>query len=128
MKPSTVQLARAAGPLAEAIARLGATDHDRRPFVIVEDTVTKKFVQYAGSRLRRPFLDVPTVQLTAPALAKLATLAQETGGTRSGRGQYQWEGVDVVAIGLRVLAEVHDLPSFAELRIREETTNEPEAS
>jgi len=47
VKKISVLLRDLRGPLVLALEELLASDLERRPFVIVEDTVTKKFVQFA---------------------------------------------------------------------------------
>lgn len=45
--------------LKAALERLSTQDNDLRPYVIVEDTVTKRFIQFAGSFGRPLLIDVP---------------------------------------------------------------------
>lgn len=66
MKRVVTTLRELAAPLERALEELVSSDLERRPFVIVEDVVTKRFVQFA--RLYKPktgelLFDVPMLQI-----------------------------------------------------------------
>lgn len=116
--------------IVEALDRLLQAPLEHRCFVIVNDLIMDRFVQF-GVRLNRRvlFLDLPYVALEnidperSAAVRRLFTLAD--------RDEHAFvREVSSATIGaelaMRVLREVHLLPEFAQLKIVEESSTAPE--
>jgi hypothetical protein len=84
-----------------------------RPFVIVQDTVTEKFVQFAGSMEEGAFLDVPALGIMAQIYPVPLNAIHN---------------VDVAVEQAVLYLKMQGLPEFAELRVSFETTQEDEPS
>ena len=52
-------------PLQAALEELWVALEARKPYIIVEEVISKRFIQYYGSRERRPILDIPRGQLSS---------------------------------------------------------------
>lgn len=61
-----------------ALDRLLARQHQGEPYVVIEDTLTKKFVQFAVDK-QGIFVDIPTLSLTEPELKRAALLFSRAG-------------------------------------------------
>jgi hypothetical protein len=106
------------------------------PFVIFEDTKTKKFVQFAGSTREQLLLDLPSIALSPPELERAKKLFAEYGvkleqipfsnykggpitGIESGFIMKLGKDVENAAeITLRVFSEVYLLPSNFKLGVQ----------
>jgi len=99
-----------ATPLLAALKRLAASPLVFRCFVIVEDTVTNRFVQFAVSDGERLLFDVPSQRLDSQTYT-VPICKKNIGGAH--------EGVELAQAFLR--NELR-LPGNAVLRIREEST------
>jgi len=118
-----VKLSDAEVQIVAALRRLQQTPAKHRPFVIVEDTVTDKFVQFRGSDGDPLLLDLPTNELSSEAARRAATMLKHNGSPDFPAYQADCQTVEWGArVAMRVLREVHELPEFAELRILEETS------
>ncbi len=61
------------GPLIRAsLESMLATPESQRPFVVVQDTVTKHFVQFCGSLERGVMFDVPALGIVADPCRNVA--------------------------------------------------------
>jgi len=110
------RLADAEEPIREALERLAESPHELRCFVIVEEPLTKRFVQLCTPPPPSRFVGGPG-QVSEPLIF------DGTGDGKSGGYQYVLEPCGVergVELVLSTLAEY--LPGEAELRIIEEST------
>lgn len=57
--PDPVQLSEAVEPILRALESLQQCANEHRAFVIIEDSVTGKFVQFSGSKDKPLWIDVP---------------------------------------------------------------------
>jgi hypothetical protein len=127
-----VTLARAEGPLRAAIERMLAAPREHRCFVIIEDDVTERFVQFLVDRTGQLVLDLPVAQFHERDFFGLAqALTMETEGVlsrRSGTFDTTFQHVcgaadDGVVLAMTILRRVHALPDGANLSIVEESTS-----
>lgn len=113
-------------PLREALARMIQVPDAMQRFVILEDTVTNKFVQFFGGSDKPITIDLPTPQLEglsdrAHAYRLIGTLHVPKGTNLV--PSYQKKNLSpeaAVVLGLRVMKLVHRLPDCAQLQIVED--------
>lgn len=74
MSQKSYKLSELEAPLTAALEELWVALEKRKPFVIVEEVVSKRFIQFCGSRERRPLLDIPGGQL----ISSLSPTGQQT--------------------------------------------------
>jgi hypothetical protein len=75
-----VELAELRPALERALVHLRQTPHAHRPFVLVQDVVTGRFVQFAGSDVEGIVFDCPALHVTLPVetIAEAAKLGWAT--------------------------------------------------
>jgi hypothetical protein len=106
-----------------ALRRLRETPMKHKPYVIVEDTVTKKFVQFCTPPRGGVLIDLPTNELSSGAARTAASFLKHNGSLEFPAYEADCPTDEWGAkAAMRVLREVHQLPEFAELRIFEETS------
>lgn len=116
-----MKLAEAEPEVLAALDRMKLLPKSLRPSVIVEDTVTRKFVQFRGSDVEWFLVDLPTSELSSEAARAASRILRHNGNARFPAFQVELANSDGAArVGMRVLREVHELPEFAELRIVEQ--------
>jgi hypothetical protein len=117
---SIVLLENLERPLKLALDRMLVVPRDLRPFVIVEDTVTEKFVQFAlMPKTGDLFIDLPGVNMNANARWYAGQLLPYI----SKGDVYQRtlpRTSEASEIAVRIMSKVHELPDCAQIRIREE--------
>lgn len=118
----------AAAPVAIefALDRMQAKAEERGSAVVVQDTVTERFVQYLGGFGRPIMIDVPATEKNIRSMERLRELLGDKpsyyleGPTRI--PVYQREcstPAEAAALGVRVLRECQELPDKAVLAIEE---------
>ncbi len=109
------------GVLREALERMRMLPEHERPYVIVDDTVTKRFVQFCGGFGAALRIDVPVLRnVVAPAVAT------ELLGESNHLNDDLWSHTKVCAsvaeaeqLAVRVLTECLGLPGIADLTVTE---------
>lgn len=113
-------------PLLEALVRMIQLPDSMKRFVILEDTITDKFVQFFGGSNKPITIDLPTPQLEgisdrahAYRLIGMLYVPKRQGLVPSyQKGNLSPEAA--VVLGLRVMKLVHRLPDCAQLQIVED--------
>lgn len=114
-----IYLRDAAGPVRAALDRLAETPRELRCYVIIEDRVTGRFVQFCTPPPRSRFGDGPPLAFTKEPL-----IFDGTGDGKRGGYVYIQVPCDVArGVELALGALAVSLPPEAELRIIEEATH-----
>jgi hypothetical protein len=90
MGTKTYKLTELEAPLTAALEELWVALESRKPFVIVEEVLSRRFIQFCGSRERRPLLDIPHGQLS-PLLSPSALHVMHSKGFRFVRAAHRLE-------------------------------------
>lgn len=115
--------------LEDALYRLLQTPKTHKPFVVVSDTITGRFVQFRGSDNESLLLDLPHTQFKSaiPVTKASAFLDSKRSGTPQGVSyRDNLTFVHATNLALRVLREVHNLPENAQIEIIEDTSTPKE--
>lgn len=126
-----MKLIDAKQPIAEALQRLADAPKELGAFVIIEDTVTDRFVQFATDKDTGGLLiDLPDQQLDDEARGRAFDMLSRRKAWGNGAGaSYQYGCAlvsDATEVALRVLRELLRLPDISELRIVEDETDHSE--
>ena len=105
-----------------ALATLKRSPERLRRFVVVEDVVTGRFVQFYGSEERGIYIDLPCATVSSRGHSAAAAFL-DRGFNGDGMPERFHKKLDNeqegARLALRVLREVHDLPDSAELQIEQ---------
>lgn len=113
------------GPLRAALERMQLCPEDERPFVIVTDTITGRFVQFCGSRARKLTVDLPKSsegpnRYVDENLCDIyLQTKQRLSHTLVAYNSICESAEDAVSLAKNLMDKVHHLPEFAEVTIEE---------